>query len=42
MPQLEDFEKIQEYINIEMGSIYEKINLEKFIYTKFAEDSGAT
>lgn len=42
MPQLEDFEKIQDYITSEMGTIYEKINLEKFIYTKFAEEAGAT
>lgn len=42
MPQLEDFEKIQDYITKEMGSIHEKINLEKFIYTKFAEEAGAT
>ncbi|MCP3900500.1 MAG: ABC transporter substrate-binding protein [Desulfobacteraceae bacterium] len=42
MPQLEDFNKIQDYITNEMGVIYEKINLEKFIYTKFAEEAGAT
>ncbi|CCK81335.1 ABC transporter substrate-binding protein [Desulfobacula toluolica] len=42
MPQLEDFEKIQDYITKEMGSIHEKINLEEFVYTKFAEEAGAT
>jgi len=26
----------------EMGTIYEKIDLEKFIYTKFAQEAGAT
>ncbi len=42
MPQLKDFDKIQDYITNEMGVIYEKINLKKFIYTKFAEEAGAT
>ncbi len=42
MPQVDDFHKIQDYITNEMGVIYEKINLEKFIYTKFAEEAGAT
>ncbi len=42
MPQLEDFHKIQDYITNEMGVIYEKIDLEKFIYTKFAKEAGAT
>ncbi len=42
MPQLEDFQKIQDYITNEMGTIHEKIDLEKFIYTRFAEDAGAT
>ncbi|MCG8616035.1 MAG: ABC transporter substrate-binding protein [Desulfobacterales bacterium] len=42
MPQIEDFERMQDYITSEMGTIYEKIDLEKFIYTKFAEEAGAT
>ena len=42
MPQLKDFEKIQDYITNEMSTIYEKIDLKKFIYTKFAEEAGAT
>lgn len=42
MPQLDDFNKIQNYITNEMGSIYEEIDLEKFIYTQFAKDAGAT
>lgn len=42
MPQIEDFEKIQSYIVKVMGSVYEEINLEKFIYTEFAKEAGAT
>lgn len=42
MPQLKDFEKIQNYITNEMGTIQEKIDLDKFIYTRFARDAGAT
>ena len=42
MPQLEDFIKIQEYITNEMGTIHEEVDLEKFIYTRFAEEAGAT
>ncbi len=42
MPQIKDFQKIQDYITNEMGVIYEKIDLEKFIYTKFAQEAGAT
>jgi len=41
MPQIEDFVKIQDYLSSQAGSIYEKIDLEKLIYTKFAEESGA-
>ncbi len=42
MPSIDDFEKIQNYIVNVMGNIYEKIDLEKFIYTGFAEEAGAT
>ncbi|MCG8641201.1 MAG: ABC transporter substrate-binding protein [Desulfobacterales bacterium] len=42
MPQIEDFERIQDYITNQMGTIYEKIDLEKFIFTRFAEEAGAT
>ncbi|MCK5542303.1 MAG: ABC transporter substrate-binding protein [Desulfobacterales bacterium] len=42
MPQLDDFIKIQEYITNEMGTIHEEVDLEKFIYTRFAEEAGAT
>jgi len=42
MPQLDDFYKIQNYITNEMGTIHEKIDLEKFIYTEFAKEAGAT
>ena len=39
---MEDFEKIQDYLTNEMGVLYERIDLDKFIYTKFAEEAGAT
>ncbi len=42
MPQIEDFERIQDYITNQMGTIYEKIDLEKFIFARFAEEAGAT
>lgn len=41
MPEMEDFEKIQNAITRVMGGIYEKIDLEKFIYTQFAKEAGA-
>ncbi|WP_321493993.1 ABC transporter substrate-binding protein [uncultured Desulfobacter sp.] len=42
LPQIKDFEEIQNYIVKVTGNIYEKIDLEKFIYTGFALEAGAT
>ncbi len=42
MPSRKDFEEIQNYIVNVTGNIYEKIDLDKFIYTGFAHEAGAT
>jgi len=41
MPEIDDFEKIQNAVTHVMGGIDEKIDLEKFIYTQFAKEAGA-